>query len=55
MYSKLEFRSISFSIPEWLDRDRIPERTPCSFHSSTVGYRHMNRYDHPPPTQASKD
>jgi hypothetical protein len=40
---KLDFRTISFEIPAWLDKDKIPERTPCSPHSSTVGYRHMNR------------
>ena len=43
VYSKLQFREIHFEIPEWLDRASIPERTPCSNHSSTIGYRHMNR------------
>lgn len=43
VFSKLEFRDIAFEIPAWLDKARIPERTPCSPHSSTVGYRHMNR------------
>jgi len=39
----LEFRSMHFEIPHWLDKSRIPERTPCSSHSSTIGYRHMSR------------
>ena len=41
--SKVDFRTVDFAIPEWLDRAKIPERTICSPHSSTVGYRHMNR------------
>lgn len=43
-HMSLEFRTVVFAIPAWLDRERIPERTPCSYHSSTVGYRHMNRF-----------
>lgn len=41
---RLQFRTVGFKIPAWLDRAKIPERTPCSPHSSTVGYRHMNRF-----------
>lgn len=41
---RLQFRQIAFAVPAWLDQDQIPERTPCSPHSSTVGYRHMNRF-----------
>jgi len=41
--AKVDFRTVDFAIPEWLDKDKIPERTICSPHSSTVGYRHMNR------------
>lgn len=35
---------VSFEVPSWLDPAKIPERTPCSPHSSTVGYRHMCRF-----------
>jgi len=41
---RLQFRQVGFAVPAWLDKARIPERTPCSPHSSTVGYRHMNRF-----------
>ncbi|GAB5029578.1 glycolipid 2-alpha-mannosyltransferase [Nannochloropsis oceanica] len=41
---RLQFRQVGFSVPAWLDKAKIPERTPCSPHSSTVGYRHMNRF-----------
>ena len=40
----LKFRQIEFAIPAWLDKSKIPERTPCSFNTSTIGYRHMNRF-----------
>lgn len=41
--SPLTLRRVEFEIPAFLDRARIPERTECSKHSSTVGYRHMCR------------
>jgi hypothetical protein len=41
--SPLSLRRVDFEIPSFLDRARIPERTECSKHSSTVGYRHMCR------------
>ena len=40
---KVTFRSVEFAIPSWLDKAKIPDRTICSPHSSTVGYRHMCR------------
>ena len=43
VHMELTFRQVEFAIPDFLDKDKIPERTPCSYHSSTVGYRHMNR------------
>lgn len=41
--SPVSLRRVEFEIPPLLDRERIPERTECSKHSSTVGYRHMCR------------
>ena len=37
----LSFISISFTIPANLQSFILPERLPCSPHSSTIGYRHM--------------
>ncbi|KAM3574953.1 hypothetical protein VYU27_003080 [Nannochloropsis oceanica] len=42
--SPLTFHRIEFDIPAFLDKEKIPERTECSKHSSTVGYRHMCRF-----------
>ena len=42
--SPLTFHRVEFEIPAFLDKDKIPERTECSKHSSTVGYRHMCRF-----------
>ena len=42
--SQLRFKKVSFDIPSFLEKERIPERTTCSPHSSTVGYRHMCRF-----------
>ena len=39
--SPLKFHLVDFKIPAHLDRSKIPERTHCSNHSSTIGYRHM--------------
>lgn len=41
--SPLTLRRVAFEVPAFLDGGRIPERTECSKHSSTVGYRHMCR------------
>lgn len=42
--SPLTFHRVKFEIPAFLDKEKIPERTECSEHSSTVGYRHMCRF-----------
>ncbi|EKU20156.1 alpha 1,2-mannosyltransferase [Nannochloropsis gaditana CCMP526] len=42
--SNVSFYRVSFQVPAFLDKERIPERTECSKHSSTLGYRHMCRF-----------
>jgi hypothetical protein len=41
---RLTFIPITFSIPTNLQPFTLPERLPCSPHSSTIGYRHMIRF-----------
>lgn len=38
---KLYFQLIKLDLPEFLRSEKLPERTKCSFRSSTIGYRHM--------------
>jgi len=38
---KLYFQLIKLDMPEFLRSEALPERTKCSYRSSTIGYRHM--------------
>eukprot|EP01038_Epipyxis_sp_PR26KG_P013005 gene13005-17435_t len=41
---KLIFKTISFTIPTFLNNLKIPDRTVCAPATSTIGYRHMCRF-----------